>query len=264
MSGHFGRNMPRMGAILALGLLAPIAQAAEALGSIEGDIVLHGKPLVDVQVMLTAQMERSANFDPVKTDAQGHFKFDRVPAGYYAVGHLVSYHLGNSQWYTHSGTDSYRRNVIVERGEHVVLPPYPPGHAVRGRMVLAPGSKLDVAWQAGENRIIRSIGKTAPESRPGMSQEEYERAGEAWRKSKAFRENWPKETKIVVDVHPDGSFEAQDVPAGEYQIGIDVGRESAKGEADAAGHASGTFTMEAKDIDLGELTVKERAETPGK
>lgn len=238
--------------VTAVMLLGTALAHGEELGSIEGDFLFHGRPLAGVKVMLTRQLgsPNHTPFEPVETDEKGHFKFENVPAGEYAVGHLQMYRLGNEHWHTNSGTDSHRRNVIVGPGEHVALPPYPAGHTVRGRMVLAPGATLEIAWQGGDQRIIRTVGKTTPKD---GTPEAYD----AWRKSDEFKKLWPLETKIVVDVHADGSFVARDVPPGQYVLGIDVGRQSAQEEAGPAGRVSAEFIVKDDDVDLGELTVRE-------
>lgn len=250
-------------AMVALLLLAASRAIAEDLGSIEGDIVIHSKPLAGVEVMLMRQfMEPRKHIPQVKTDANGHFRFDQVQPGEYAVGHLLMYDVEAKVWSSRSGTDTYRRHVIVGPGEHVVVPPYPAGHTLRGRMVLPAGSTLDVAWQGASMRHIYTQTKHRPKSTPGMTPEESKKAFEEWRQSRAFKKEWVKGTKIVVDVHPDGSFEVQDVPPGDYVLNIEVGENSDKEHAMPPAWLYTEFKMRKKDVDLGELTVKVREEKP--
>lgn len=255
--GFFRRTM------LAVALLGVRAAFADAPGSIEGDIVIHGKPLADAQVMLMRQfVDRPKEIRPINTDAQGHFRFDNVEPGEYAVGHLLMYDVDAKVWSSKTGTDTYRRHVIVGPGEHVVVPPYPAGHTVRGRLVLPAGSTLDVAWQGADMRHIYTPTKHRPKNTPGMTPEESKKAFEEWRQSKAFKKEWVKGTRIVVDVHPDGSFEVQDVPPGDYVLNIEVGENSDREFKLPPAWLFKEFKMRKKDMDLGTLTVQERKQTP--
>jgi hypothetical protein len=192
-----------------------------------------------------------------KTATSGHFHIKNVPPGEYAVGHLVEYSVQFKDGRERGFTDSYRRNIIVGPGEHVVVPPYPKGHTLRGRMVLAPGSTYDVAWQGEDLRHIYTPRKH-PKQSPSLSPEESQEQWEAYRKTKKFRKDWVKGTRIILDVHPDGSFHAFDVPPGDYVLHIDVGSNTGRSRGALPAVAHTTFTMPSADLSLPDIQVRER------
>lgn len=231
----------------------------EALGSVEGDIVLHGHPKANTDVELLSQFREGEDFSrTTKTDSKGHFRFDNIPAGEYAVGHHVMYDTRAANWSSRTGTDTYRRNVIVAPGEHVIVPPYPKGHTLKGRMVLAPGSTYDVAWQGEDMRHIYTTNAWSKDKRV-RTPEESHAWWEKFRKTKKFKKAWTKGTRIVLMVQPDGSFHAFDVPPGNYELNIEVGSnvELAPGVFPASVFTS--FTMPNADLTLPDLQVREPA-----
>lgn len=246
-------------------LLASVAHAQspkdqttpEQLGSVEGDIILHDQPKANVDVLLLRQLTGDGGFSrTTTTDSEGHFRFDKIPAGEYAVGHQVMYETRAANWVSPTGTDTYRRNVIVEPGEHVIVPPYPKGHTLKGRMVLAPGSTYDVAWQGEDMRHIYTTNAWSKDKRV-RTPEESRAWWEDFRKTKKFKKAWTKGTRIVLMVEPDGSFHAFDVPPGSYELVIDVGSNVELPEGTLPANVFTTFTMPNADLTLPDLQVRE-------
>jgi len=231
----------------------------EAFGSVEGDIVLHGQPKANVDVLLLRQLTGGGDFSrTTETDAKGHFRFDKIPDGEYSVGHQVMYTPRGVGWSSPTGTDTYRRHVIVESGEHVIVPPYPKGHTLKGRMVLAPGSTYDVAWQGEDMRHIYTTNSWSKGKRV-RTPEESHAWWEKFRKTKKFKKEWTKGTRIVLMVEPDGSFHAFDVPPGNYKLNIEVGRNVELAPGVLPANVFTSFTMPDADLTLPDLQVREPA-----
>ncbi len=248
--------------LTAVALLVPPARAettppTETPGSVEGHMVLHGKPLPGATIIVLRQLvESHVPAQTAITDAKGHFRVDNVPPGEYAVGLEVELNTKSTQGSSRGSTESYRRHIIVGPGEHVLVPPYPKGNTLKGRMVLAPGSTYDVAWQGEDLRHIYTPRKH-PKHDPRLSPEEHKKKWEAYRKTKKFRKEWVKGTRIVVDVHPDGTFHAFDVPPGDYVLTIDVGTNTDRPSGTPPAVAYTTFTMPNTNFTLPDIQVHE-------
>lgn len=228
--------------------------AGEKPGSVEGEIVLHGTPKTGVEVMLLRQFDEVDFSQTTTTDKAGRFHFHDIPPGVYAVGHMTQYVTRTTRGFSPTSTDTYRRYIVVEPGQHVKVPAFRKGHTLRGRMVLPPGSTYDVAWQGEDTRHILAV-QDWPKGRPDASSDAYAAWWEAYRNSKSFKKFLAKMTRIVLTVNPDGSFHAFDVPPGEYALSIDVGTNKLRKIGEYPPSVSTTFTMPNDDLTLPDLEV---------
>jgi peroxiredoxin len=178
--------------------------------------------------MLSVQMREEEPYDPktprayhdiqTATDTDGRFNFPKVPPGRASVAVQVKL-SENMTGFTQSTP------VTVKAGETVEVNIGGTGRPIVGR-IKAPAELKDVNWSASQSGFMTKI--YAPQPRFPDNWNEMEQADrqkwiDAWNKSadgKAQREAVEKRRYYTLRVNQDGSFRADDVPAGEYQANI--------------------------------------------
>jgi len=252
--------------LLLLCILPATSHAAEdsqPLGRIEGILYVGGAPAAEEQVTMTIQdadlSTRSDAHRKAVTDSEGRFAFEDVPPCEVSIGHLVTYRVGTSRWYSPTSTASHTRHVFIEPGRTAHVEIRRPGRRVVGRLVTPPDCNVAIAWRGADaRRVYTHVDWPQPPS--GLSKEEQQDWREAFRHTEEWKRLKTQMTAIVVDLEEDGAFSVSDVPPGEYSLYIEVGDdEGTGGHADVAGYAGHTFTVldvgDSAPLDLGDLVV---------
>lgn len=158
--------------------------------------------------------------------AGGRFQFARVPAGHHEVIRLVQA-AGNS-WSAHELT-----KVVIEPGRATTVDIAVEGSGVRGRLLLGEAGNIPgIQWHV-------AVSTASPwKPNPFRSPEEIERLSKDPEYLRAAQRNRQYQCKI----QPDGAFEAQDIPAGVYDLTV-VGLLPKDGKPDRAWSASKPFTL---------------------
>ncbi|KPK34673.1 MAG: hypothetical protein AMJ65_18065, partial [Phycisphaerae bacterium SG8_4] len=152
--------------------------------------------------------------------AEGHFVFEKVPAGWFEVGYLIR--TGDSGWSITSRTP-----VEVEEGETAEITLGGSGRPVVGRFVTPAGYDKSIYFGNG----LRALSRTRPdEPRPDdydrMTKREQQQWRTQWRKTDQYRQysdaywhnpNWRHYTFRISD---DGSFRIEDVIGGKYDLTV--------------------------------------------
>ncbi|HEY7120113.1 MAG TPA: carboxypeptidase regulatory-like domain-containing protein, partial [Tepidisphaeraceae bacterium] len=196
-------------------------------GRVTGVLRVGAKP-APPGTMLSVQMREEEPYDPktprayhdiqTATDTDGRFTFPKVPPGRASVAVQVKL-SENMTGFTQSTP------VTVKAGETVEVNIGGTGRPIVGR-IKAPAELKDVNWSASQSGFMTKI--YAPQPRFPDNWNEMEQADrqkwiDAWNKSadgKAQREAVEKRRYYTLRVNQDGSFRADDVPAGEYQANI--------------------------------------------
>jgi peroxiredoxin len=191
-----------------------------------------------------------------KTDAHSNFVIERVVPGKARVVHQTK--TGRMM------TQSHAETVEVIAGETVNVTLGGEGRPVVGRLVLPPDCNESVNWS---NTIVtltlKLPGPPRPEDFNEMIKPEKRAWNNSWRQSeegKAYiKMEWEKARSYAVEVDQDGSFHAEDVPAGAYTLQVTVGAPPggmwwwrAPGPSVGQTDFSGTLTYEFEVPDMNE------------
>lgn len=188
----------------------------QAWGAVEGIAYIGNKPSAADSIGIGFQSTSYAPDLPripfdltVKTDGEGHFRFDRVPPGTHTVYRYVNPHPNRSGPIGFS----HQEIVSVSPGETARVSIGGKGRKVVGRFVLSPPlSNYD--W--GRNLIALT------QNRPDLAPPKM---GEAPGDGKFFRLWGIYEASIAkyyLEIRSDGSFEANDVLPGEYILAVSI------------------------------------------
>jgi hypothetical protein len=191
-------------------LLASHALTLDPWGRIEGTFKVGNKPGASQRVTL-----RTLNYDLVshppgilvqfmaQTDAEGQFVFPTVPPGEYLVAHLIG------------AEGSQAASVAVRSGETVIVKLGGMGRPVIGQIVVI-GTDSPIDW-----RLVRpTLSLKVPEVR--MPDRSDRAAYRAWRQTEEGKNSLRSQHVYAVAVAEDGSFRAEDIPAGAYVLSVSV------------------------------------------
>jgi len=252
---------------------------------VEGTHHVGGEPIRGCRVTLGNRLHGGSLDGPeflygmhATTDEQGHFVFQRVPPGERSVwGQLVPGPVGLA-------AASRRKSLTALPGKttHVTLGGA--GRPVIGQLTLPEGTDRKVAWELGTGRL-RTTPKVAiprPEPPAWLKAERRQKRIEVWLRSedgKAYiaadmryleerqqaYASMPTALHISFPLKADGSFRAEDVPAGHYTLHITVNGPVGVGQHQydrAIGYYRHKFTIPEmaggrsdKPLDLGPHTV---------
>jgi peroxiredoxin len=242
-----------------------------AWGSVEGTVFIGAKPAAD-QILNLGQV-LSGVFDKntprcdfrysTNSDMNGHFTFTRVFPGDWQAsrgvrhGNMVSYTAGE--------------NVTVSPGQTSLVIIGGKGRPVIGKIVLPAGSNLQTDWTHGFFNIRNKEKKLAVFDKiKNMGVEERKKWYETWKNSKegkAYEESSRKNRRAYsFVVNPDGTFHAEDIPAGIYTLSVQLYAPPASGSCgwgENLGSVMHEFTIPEmpggrsdKPLDLGKLELQ--------
>ncbi|NLE29733.1 MAG: redoxin domain-containing protein, partial [Phycisphaerae bacterium] len=216
----------------------------DAWGSVEGTIFMGAKP-ADGQIvnlmetsssMPDGKTPRCHFYYTTNTDPKGHFVFNRVFSGQWNAARGVRY--GNSVSFTNN------ERVEVKSGETSQVKIGGTGRPVIGKIVLPEDADFQADWTYGHYGISTKQKQPAIfEKVMKMSMEERKKWYETWKDSeeakalqKSQKKNW---RSYSFRVNPDGTFRAEDIPAGTYTLNISL-YEPPKGGGCGYGQQIGT------------------------
>lgn len=204
---------------------------------VEGTLRVGDKPLADQQVNLSNQSmnvvpttnpssstllpayapSRVQYSQTTRTDENGRFLFTRVVPGTTMLGRMVPRNLQSGVQMSHI---HYAMVVETASGHKVQVELGGTGRPVVGKVVLDdPSGKLTFFGSVCPGRpqpvsLVQSLANLV-----GMSNQERAKAAKArLNPSSVSVSRYPR--TYPVDILPDGSFRADDIPAGEYQLNI--------------------------------------------
>jgi hypothetical protein len=193
---------------LELGLVASeVKLELQPWGSIEGTLKIGSRlgtnELVSVGAGADVQLQFGLGDYRTRTDSSGRFTFYFVPPGNRVLFRWI--HLGEQR---HTG--AYRTPITIRSGEATQVMLGGTGRTVIGRAT-RPDAVEASQWQAGDYFLYRR------RPRPPASLQTKEEI-EAWRKLPANRSAHELFQIYPVIMAGDGSFRAEEIPAGEYQL----------------------------------------------
>jgi len=199
--------------------------AVSAWAQIEGTLRSEGKPLPNVPVRLSRMTHLWEGYpfmvqyeDQVRTDDLGHFKFAQVAPG--------------DAWLTHSasgaamGIGDQAAYVRVEPGKSHQVDLGGNGRPVIGQLVEPENSRERIIWvdtyhhTGGTMRIEPYPVWDQPANWFEFSPEQRAAKYAKWSASEAGRIHNENLFPFLVDVRPDGTFRAADVPPGKYKLSL--------------------------------------------
>ena len=206
---------------------APYKLQLQPWGRIEGRLVLAGKPASGQQVTVqrglsayrTIRDGLYAGFDYCPTDADGRFVCELVPPG------DVTLYLyeGKGQPFSHATV------AEVRAGETVHVQVGGGGRTVTGKLAMNGGSKVDWASQLISGSLVTN--RKRPAIEPPKANDfgarlkllDFFDQSEEWHAFERGGGSFP------LQVGPDGSFLAQNIPPGPYQLNVMISDSSGKG-----------------------------------
>jgi protocatechuate 3,4-dioxygenase beta subunit len=194
------------------------AVVVQPWGRVEGTVLVGGKPGAGAQLMLNASPRQPSgmplmNFMSNATaDDKGRFAFDRVPPGEATVARGVRV---NDRMTTYVNSTP----VDVEAGQTARVQVGGTGRPVVGRVTANGGAAVGVSFPPHANHIRAKV--KPPVLPEGLNPEQRAEWMRVWGQTvegKAYRRAASLHFPVMVE--PDGSFRAEEVPAGTYTLMI--------------------------------------------
>lgn len=184
-------------------------------GTIEGVVMLQGKPAANETVVLWPGPALEAGGvsgieqqQTVVTDAEGHFRFERVAASPVRVDHVKRRPDGST-------TTAHRQRIEALPGQTVQVQLGGTGSTIIGRLELSQPIP-DFDWQTAPQYLIAKMDfPPLPQSGPPGT-----RAHIAYMNEQVRRNDL--RLPLGLPLAPDGRFRIEDVPAGDYQLLVKV------------------------------------------
>ncbi|KPK79636.1 MAG: hypothetical protein AMJ81_12980, partial [Phycisphaerae bacterium SM23_33] len=234
---------------------------------ITGRVVLAGKPQAGATVTLTGQKITSAGEAHYTAEARagedGKFEFACVPPGVVTVGRQVRLEKG----YTAMFCLDHPEVLTLQPGQKASVNIGGTGNPVTGRLLTPEGNPLQPEPYFIYARIEWK-GKTPEppklfEGITATSREQAQALYDQWSKSRAGQEYYARQLAshrtYVVDIAADGSLRAEDIPAGDYTLWVNVDQvrqEPPFGEGRPLWVLRREFAMGDKPVNLGDLKLE--------
>ena len=192
-------------------------------GSVEGRVLVAGKPKVGVDVILaTLTFTPSAGTHVIRTytsGPDGQFAFTQVPEGAYKLCRGISDRAGRGM--SRAITETYQQPVSIRAGETTKVEYYTPGRRIVGHAV--PGKPgVALYWQMDTHVLNlkltgdRAVGR--PDFEDFATHEALRKANDA----SLVQQSTQGARAYPLLFEADGSFHADDVPPGTYELRIRV------------------------------------------
>ena len=176
-------------------------------GTYRGRVDDDGSARITLQLMTGSgggHVGISGNWGGLQNPTPGgtRFSFTKVPAGNHQFVRMIQ--SGGNSW-------SHRplKDVVVEPGQTTTMDIATEGSAVKGRLVLG-----DVAQTPGMQSHVFISTASPWKPNPSMSQEEIQKLIQ----DPEFQKAMQKLRNYPCTVRPDGTFEAQEIPTGAYDL----------------------------------------------
>ncbi|MCC6580606.1 MAG: carboxypeptidase regulatory-like domain-containing protein [Phycisphaeraceae bacterium] len=204
----------------------------------------------------------------VMTNDQGHFAFDRIPAGRGQVSRYIT--LGLRSW---GGAISL--NVQTTPGQTATIEIGGTGQPVIGKLAVPADYTKPVEWGNGHHSVSTRFNRESPalpDNFAQMSNEEKQQWYVKWLASEIGQLFQTRQRQQELEqrhynfmIQPDGSFRIEDVAPGTYDLNVQLHEppiNSRCGWGDLIGRIHHTFTVPTTDmaynpqpLDLGTLTL---------
>jgi RNA polymerase sigma factor (sigma-70 family) len=185
-------------------------------GRIEGVVKIGSRnaPRQKVSAWMTNQLFSGRVDYDTTSDEKGRFVFERVTPG------GISFYR-NVETQDHRGwTASNPVFVEVSPGQTLDVQVGGAGRPVVGRMLIPQGFSLgDLVADEGNLSTPRSQPRL-PDDYPDFSEEQQRDWYDRFYKTPEGKAYLQGESQYAVDLHPDGSFRIEDVPAGNYRLAL--------------------------------------------
>jgi peroxiredoxin len=193
-------------------------------GRVEGVLRIGSQPAAGEPVVLYTTPEENVSGGHISfmwtatTDSEGRFGFDRVRPGRAYAARTIKLNSRDTFQVTMYANTTH---VTVESGRTTRVEIGGTGRPVVGRVVIGEGT-------AGRVDLSRGYSRIAPSQKPaepprGLSPAEKSRWLKTWLESDQGQTYQREAARTFpVKIEADGSFRAEDVPAGSYQLFIQV------------------------------------------
>jgi RNA polymerase sigma factor (sigma-70 family) len=189
-------------------------------GAIEGTLLVGGKPAPGQTVSLGVPLPDDDSIPPgiqaqgsATTDAEGRFRFDRVPAGAFTVSRYFNFNRGGTG---PVGIGAPHR-VEVPAGGVGEVTIGTSGRAVTGRLALA-SPVAGYEWRDDLQSLVQ-VRDDLPPVRPTAG---FPGSPEFMKSVRADHRREARIAKHFLTLQPDGSFRIDDVPPGKYLLKLRV------------------------------------------
>jgi len=160
------------------------------------------------------------------TPGGGRFQFSRIPAGNHQFIRLIQ--AGANAW-----SHQPLKDIVIEPGQTTTVDIDVEGSRVTGRLLLGEAANVPgIQWHVN----VSTASRWKPN--PSMSSEEIQKMVE----DPEFQKAMQRMRHYQCQVRPDGTFEAQDIPAGTYDLSA-VGYILKDGKPDRSWNANKPFTI---------------------
>jgi thiol-disulfide isomerase/thioredoxin len=197
---------------------------AKSWGRVEGTLRVGKQVAASEQVNINGNEqgqeprragEGMVSFSSTATaDAEGRFRFDRVPPGTAYVGRAIKLNDRMTSF-------SHTTPVEVEAGRTSRVEIGGTGRLVVGRVIAPAGTAAPLDSTLGMHHIRPKLKQPTPPE--GLSQDQKAQWFRQWLTTEEGREfQQAQRRSYAVKVESDGSFRVEDVPAGTYLLSIQV------------------------------------------
>jgi hypothetical protein len=220
-------------------------------GQIEGTLKIGGAPASGQELYFTMSssgIDSDFNSFKVMTDADGRFKFTKLPAGDGELVRLIRT-MPNSWMHSH------KTNVTVIAGQTIYISLGDSGAMLKGT------ARLQVPWSEDEKLVI---GGTLHNKRPNVPSFNSPEESKAFFRSAEWQAQMKLQQSFAVAAAADGSFSIDSVPPGSYSLDVSAYRPST-GPPMMSPVASGSLDVSVPDnpdpftaIQIGEVVLLSR------
>ena len=201
-------------------IIVPAASATNAYislkpwGKIDGTLQIAGQPAHNqiIELDVPATEAKDGDYELIfhaVTDLQGHFTFTNVPPGIFELRRLVN---PNGVHHVRYGSD-HKKRLTMHPGETVQISLSGSGRAVTGKLILSP-TLGNFDWSIDLPALVaRPPGLKEPQPQESKNDSDYEMARNLYT---------DQTTRYYLALQSDGTFRADDVPPGSYELELRV------------------------------------------
>ena len=225
---------------------------------IEGRLLKGNQPVVGETVVLrpvvyadpiTREVSALNSFRyEATTDDTGRFAFDRVVDG---KVEMYTEHRDESSDRAYNGAHGYARTLDIQPGDQKTVQLGGSGCDVTGRLIIPQELKdKHLMPRFGELRLVAPQ-YIQPENFDSLTAEQRRQRRAAFEQSDAYRAYAARANTFMLFVQPDGHFDSDDVPPGDYVLNVNVQTPSPADPSNYRLYASATREVHVPDMPEG-------------